>query len=977
MASANQNPFPDLTPAEDIRQKICLVQRAYRANFPFGVPETILRRLDTLRFVQIQGAFFDDAPDGKKRSISLDCGCLSALYSAETPFVFIVESAGWEKRILAGAPPQALPVLTGILASVAGPESVGRNPVSPRSPDGWQAGLVTGIPAPEKEGKSISKLYRPKAADMLANTLECADWQFWTIARPLNRARASVYQEAVGNEIQEIKATNPSHSPRAGRMASHYMQLLEKTFSRLHTGLRCGMWEAGLYFFSPNRTAEGLALLLSALSGATAQPEPMLSHRCAQNGQSYTCPCVLTSPELLSCLKFPDKEYQGFRLKERVDFDVDFRSLDGPSLEIGRIVAGGRSTDGVAGIAPKDLTRHAFVAGATGSGKTNTMFNLLASLWKAFRVPFLVIEPAKSEYRDLLCGIPELRIFTLGDETPGKSSPFRINPFFFPDGASLQTHIDYLKATFNAGFPMYGPMPYILEECLYEIYEDKGWDLASSENARGVCSSAFPTMTDLYGKIDPVVKRIGYDSKLESDIKSALKTRINNLRVGAKGKMLDTERGIDMEDLLRRPAVLELKYLGNDDEKAFVMGLVLAALYEHYESRDAAGGDFDIGGLRHATLIEEAHRLLKNVSAEKASEDSGNMKGKAVETFCNLLAEIRAYGEGILVSEQIPSKISPDIVKNTNLKLLHRMVSQEEREVMGKTMNLSDSQIRHAATMAVGEAVFFAEGLDRPMLVRVPESSVSTGGRQIGPSRLHRHMKENYFSERPRMLLRFPLCLSCPLRETSACERTARQVSAVLYQENGEALRTFAAAMATGFSENEDPFSPFAGGPDPAAAGRCLEAHATQHYLRQAGRFHHWPHKLAEQIAQNVAKHGEPAGRMALFSKAIRKADAKSPPPFRLCPAICDSVCLYGFQAQIVGESDFIHNTILDLLDAADSKQDPPIVAIREKLRDLIRWRLRKEIDPRLADRIADCLVVSKLDEIGATEEQQRFVFGV
>jgi hypothetical protein len=333
----------------------------------------------------------------------------------------------------------------------------------------------------------------------------------------------------------------------------------------------------------------------------------------------------------------------------------------------------------------------------------------------------LVIEPAKAEYRDLLNleGYEDLQIFTLGDEM---TSPFRLNPFEIMEGVKLQTHIDNLRAVFNASFVMYAPMPYVLERCIHEVYKDKGWDLttnlnrlsgAAEKNPYGI----FPTLTDLYEKIDLVVDALGYEDRLTMDIKAGLKARIGSLRIGGKGSMLDTALSIPMDILLNKPTVLELQSIGDDEEKAFIMGLLIARLYEYreIESKDKGSNT----GLKHVTLIEEAHRLLTKASTDFSNLENVSTKAKAVETFCNILSEIRAFGEGILIAEQIPSKLAQDAIKNTNLKIMHRIVAKDDRNLMGDTMNLNEQQNKFISIMAKGEAAVFSEGFNEPFLVMV------------------------------------------------------------------------------------------------------------------------------------------------------------------------------------------------------------------------------------------------------------------
>jgi len=273
-----------------------------------------------------------------------------------------------------------------------------------------------------------------------------------------------------------------------------------------------------------------------------------------------------------------------------------------------------------------DLTKHAVVIGVTGSGKTTTVLNLLDHT-VAVSTPFLVIEPVKTEYRALRAALgptTDVRIYTLGNET---IAPFRFNPFEFelddvPGNGSLLNHIDFLKAVFNAAFILYAPMPYILETALYEVYQDKGWDLSTGKNTRMPDADwrnrhlypIFPTLTDLYNTVEVVTNRLKYFTEIEQNVKAGLKARIGSLRLGAKGFMLDTPRGIALKDLLSQPTVLELENIGNDDEKTFLMGLFLARLYE-YRRLQAAQSRLP-GGLQHLLVIEEAHRLLKQTTTQ-------------------------------------------------------------------------------------------------------------------------------------------------------------------------------------------------------------------------------------------------------------------------------------------------------------------------------------------------------------------------
>lgn len=369
---------------------------------------------------------------------------------------------------------------------------------------------------------------------------------------------------------------------------------------------------------------------------------------------------LLTSPQLAAYVHLPQLETSGFAINLVPSFDAVPPSVEGErTVRLGDIALLARPTKNTYAIAADDLTRHTFVAGVTGAGKTNTIFHILKQA-EALGVPFLVIEPAKTEYRALLHDKilkEKLRIFTLGSENV---SPFRLNPFEALPGTPVSVHLDLLRSVFTAGFGMWTPLPQVLEQCLRRVYEDYGWDTATNANVRldshSDSAMAFPTLSDLAAKVDEVTRELGYEDRVTADIRAALLTRINSLRSGGKGLMLDTQRSLPMETILEAPTVLELEGMGDDDDKAFMTGLLFIRLVEHRRAENLSRD------LRHLLVIEEAHRLLANVG-RRASEEEADPRGKAVETFTNLLSEIRAYGQGVIVADQVPVKLAPEVIK--------------------------------------------------------------------------------------------------------------------------------------------------------------------------------------------------------------------------------------------------------------------------------------------------------------------------
>jgi hypothetical protein len=433
----------------------------------------------------------------------------------------------------------------------------------------------------------------------------------------------------------------------------------------------------------------------------------------------------MNTEELSIVANFPRREVNGLGIREAASFGSNCPSNSDVSnhLLLGNVVHKGHSNVEMPFfIDHNQLNKHGFICGVTGSGKTNTCFNILKGLEK-INVPFLVIEPAKDEYRQLLQNVDNLYVFTLGKED---CSPFRINPFEFQRGIGLLTHIDMLKSVFNAAFPMYAAMPYLLEEAIYEVYLDKGWDLATSRNRylqTDDCEKFFdylPTLEDLIDKIDAVVESKQYAPEQSMNFSAALKARLQSFMVGSKGLMLNTRRSTPIHELLNNNVVLELKGIGDDDEKCFLMGLLLAMLYEYREANPT-----ESGRLTHITLIEEAHRLLRNVPMH-AGMEGANVRGKALETFTNIMSEIRQYGEGLLIVDQIPAKLTPDVIKNSNIKIVHRTLAKEDRDAVGEAMALSEKQSRELPLLDVGRIVVHLEGNEKPFLLSVPESKNGT-----------------------------------------------------------------------------------------------------------------------------------------------------------------------------------------------------------------------------------------------------------
>jgi hypothetical protein len=597
-------------------------------------------------------------------------------------------------------------------------------------------GIVTGIPGLKSTGGDTME---SEQIERLANGLQGHDFGFLVLAVPIPKSFVSKEEFDVVDQIQRAQE---NEDPEKKRRIKYFLELEDSYLNHLKLGTALGGWQVGAYFFAADRSV--FARLQSLLQGTyvddTSRPTPLRTHELKglkphleqfgllrnQRGPnsagsllSYKFLSPLNSRMLSAYVHLPKREMPGFRIRRSAEFSLAEIPPKNPdrTIAIGNVLDRGVDTGNLYYVDIDAMQKHTIVCGVTGGGKTNTCFYLLGQLWK-YGIPFMVCEPAKSEYRHMMLLSESFKgvgqAFSLGDETV---SPFRLNPFEIMKGVKVQTHLDALKSVFNASFEMYSPMPQVLEKALNEIYRVRGWDLVQNKNRRlppGVeigdpdCPpEIYPTMKDLFEVIDPITESFGYSERIGPDVQAALKARVGSLLIGGKGQMLNTRRSIPMEILFGRPTVVELKMVSEDSEKSFLMGMLLVFLYEYRESLGPKEN------LQHVMLVEEAHRLLKNVPTQQSGE-TANPAGKAVEFFTNMLAEIRAYGQGFIIADQIPNKLAPEALKNTNLKIMHRIVATDDRDSMGGAMNLDDIQKRHVTALGQGRAIVYAERMEQP-----------------------------------------------------------------------------------------------------------------------------------------------------------------------------------------------------------------------------------------------------------------------
>lgn len=432
----------------------------------------------------------------------------------------------------------------------------------------------------------------------------------------------------------------------------------------------------------------------------------------------------------------PEKEVVGLALNEEVEFGLNAKTPDKNEelISLGNLVQSGNEINTKVYLEKSALNKHIFITGVTGTGKTTTCQKLLLES----ELPFLVIEPAKTEYRILMTDpkTEDILIFTLGND---KVAPFRLNPFEFFEGESITSRVDMLKAAMEASFDMEAAIPQIIESAMYSCYEDYGWNIDTDENEKfdnpydeGVYS--FPTLEDLLNKVETEVTKHNFDDRLKKDYIGSITARLQGLLVGSKGQMLNSRRSIDFRELIEKKVVLEIEGIKNGTEKSLVMGFILTNLCEALRAKYNKDKHF-----KHITLIEEAHRLLSKYTPG----DSLNKKN-SVETFADMLAEVRKYGESLIIADQIPNKMTPEVLKNTNTKIVHKIFAEDDKEAIGNTISLSKEQKGFLSSLPTGRAIVFSQSWTKAVQVQIEQMTNTTSDEIIDEDRLRNRVEDFY-----------------------------------------------------------------------------------------------------------------------------------------------------------------------------------------------------------------------------------------
>lgn len=420
---------------------------------------------------------------------------------------------------------------------------------------------------------------------------------------------------------------------------------------------------------------------------------------------------LLSSKELAMLLSLPHKSVPGFPVVEHVSLAKEVirnnESLMKREVSLGCIFDLGKAyTENRVKLDVKSLTQHVFVTGSTGCGKSETIYKLINET-KQVGTKFLVIEPAKGEYKNVF---GDVNVF---GTNPLIMPLLRINPFSFPTGVHVLEHIDRLTEIFNVCWPMYSAMPAVLKKAMLDAYESCGWDLRLSVNRLSRGEDVYPSFLDLFLSLEKVITESAYSEEVKSNYSGALLTRVESLTNGLNGEIFSVNELSNMV-LFDENCIIDLSRVGSQETKSLIMGILIMRLSEYRMT----GANTPNSALKHLTVLEEAHNILKRVSTEQSQEGS-NMAGKSVEMMTNAIAEMRTYGEGFVIVDQSPTSVDKAAIKNTNTKIVMRLPDEDDRKVSGKAAGMNDKQIDEIAKLPTGVAVVYQNDWVSPVLCKI------------------------------------------------------------------------------------------------------------------------------------------------------------------------------------------------------------------------------------------------------------------
>lgn len=448
----------------------------------------------------------------------------------------------------------------------------------------------------------------------------------------------------------------------------------------------------------------------------------------------YTAGTLVSGRELPMHLGLPTRSVHGLPIIEHAEFGrnvPDEAMPDEDKMNLGKIYHMGKEEAAGLLLNRQAMASHTFITGSTGTGKSNAVYHLLDEITKNGQTTFLVVEPAKGEYKNVFGNCTDVQVF---GTNPRETPLLRMNPFAFPENIHILEHIDRLVEIFNACWPMYAAMPAVLKDAIERSYQKVGWDLRNSESEKGV----FPTFFDLLDILPGVIEESHYSKDTQSDYVGALCTRVKSLTNGIYGSVLCAEDALTDEALFDRNVIVDLSRVGSMETKSLLMGILVMKLQEYRMCSSGMNSR-----LRHVTVLEEAHNLLRKTSAEQ-SQEGANLQGKSVEMLANAIAEMRTYGEGFIIADQAPGLLDMSVIRNTNTKIILRLPDEEDRKLVGKSAALKEAQIDELSKLPLGVAAVYQNEWPEAVLCKIEAYPMPENAVYHKPSKMPREINAEF-----------------------------------------------------------------------------------------------------------------------------------------------------------------------------------------------------------------------------------------
>lgn len=500
-------------------------------------------------------------------------------------------------------------------------------------------------------------------------------------------------ENAEGNGFWETGVFFLSEEPQNSIIAANI-------YNGIIRGEKSGIEKNGVYYFNQDNDVNLIKDYLYNFS------IPQISLNINNSIIESSISSMVTTEELTLELNFPKKSIQGIDVVKMASFGRNNKNISVDNINIGKLYHLGKVFDKNIELGIENLTAHTFITGSTGSGKSNAVYCLIDELMKKNK-KFLVIEPAKGEYKNVFGGLSNVKVYGTNKNF---TELLKINPFSFNRNIHILEHIDRLVEIFNACWPMYAAMPAILKDSIEKAYVAKGWDLKNSINLYG--KDMYPTFETLKLTLEEVINGSSYSDETKGNYKGALVTRVSSLNNGILGNIFD-EKEIDEKELFDENIIVDISRIPSIETKSLIMGILFMKLNEYRLATHFSEDE----KLKHVTILEEAHNLLKRTNLEQGSE-GGNLQGKSVEMMTNAIAEMRTYGEGFIIVDQAPELLDLAVIRNTNTKICLKLPNLSDRELVGRAMDLNDEQIEELAKLETGVAAIIQSEWEEACLVK-------------------------------------------------------------------------------------------------------------------------------------------------------------------------------------------------------------------------------------------------------------------